>query len=141
MDAERRVVEVVREEARVGKEVKETGSVVVHVVPRVETERVAVERAEEQVDVERVVVNRIVEKAEGPRQEGDVLVIPVYEEVVVVEKKLMLREELRVVRRREVKQEVREVELRREEAHVLRSDAEGAPGEANKNDVEGGDAG
>ena len=55
-----------------------------------------------------------------PRQEGDVLVIPVYEEVVTVQRKWVLKEEVRL-RRREVQARHREeVVLREEQALVGR---------------------
>jgi hypothetical protein len=65
-------------------------------------------------------VGRFVEAAEEPRIEGDVTVVPVYEERLVVEKRLFLLEEVhlrRVERAREVEVPV---ELRRQEAVVER---------------------
>jgi hypothetical protein len=54
----------------------------------------------DEVSVERVPVNRIVDKAPETRQEGDVTIIPVIEEVITVEKRLLLREEVRIRRSR-----------------------------------------
>ena len=54
------------------------------------------------------------------RREGDVVIVPVMEEVLVVEKRLMLKEELHIridVTRRE---ETRTVRLRREHAEIDR---------------------
>jgi stress response protein YsnF len=115
---ERVVVPVVREEAEVRKRTEETGSVVVHVVPRVQTEQVNVPLIEESVEVERVPVNRFVSGTQPVRQEGDVTV---YEEVLVVERRLMLKEEVRVTRRRVARTERQRVELRTEEVRVLKS--------------------
>jgi hypothetical protein len=119
------VVPVVREELQVGKRTEERGSVVVHVVPTLRTEVVDVPLAEERVEVERVPVNRFVTGVQPVRQDGDVTVVPVYEEVLVVERRLMLKEEVRVTRRRQVRPERRQVELRAEDVHVLRSGAGG----------------
>lgn len=119
------VVPVVREELEVGKRAEERGSVVVHVVPTLRTEVVDVALAEERVEVERVPVNRFVTGVQPVRQDGDVTVVPVYEEVLVVERRLMLKEEVRVTRHRQVRSERRQVELRAEEVHVLRSGAGG----------------
>lgn len=58
-----------------------------------------VELAHEEVSIERVPINRPVETAPQPRYEGDTLIVPVVEEVLVTEKRLMLREELRIARR------------------------------------------
>ena len=54
----------------------------------------------ETVEVDRVAVGRYVDGPEAPRQEGDTLVVPVFEEVLVVEKRLVLKEEIRITRRR-----------------------------------------
>lgn len=57
----------------------------------------------EDCDVQRVEVKRIIDKPAEIRQEGDTLIIPLMEEVLVVEKRLMLREELHIKRRRDAK--------------------------------------
>src|SRR5581483_12103193 len=54
----------------------------------------------EEVQVEHIPVNRIVETRPGVRQEGDVTIVPVIEEVITVQKRLLLREEVRVTRTR-----------------------------------------
>lgn len=51
------------------------------------------------IAVERVTLNRDVDAVPAPRQEGETLVIPVVEEVLVTAKRLVLREEIRVTRR------------------------------------------
>ena len=72
-----------------------------------ETVRRAVERDE--LDVERVPVNRPLDAPVAQRTEGEWLVIPVMEEVLVVRKQLVLKEELRIRTRRVTEeQEVRE---------------------------------
>jgi uncharacterized protein (TIGR02271 family) len=68
----------------------------------------------EDATVERVPVNRLVEgDAPVVRHEHGVLVIPVLEEVLIVEKRLMLTEEVRVTRRRVQHSEPQRVTLRR----------------------------
>ncbi len=57
----------------------------------------------EDCEVERVQVKRMLDQPAEIRQEGDTLIIPLMEEVLVVEKRLMLREELHIKRRRETK--------------------------------------
>jgi stress response protein YsnF len=59
-------------------------------------------------------VDREVDTAPEPRYEGDTLIIPVVEEMLVTEKRLLLREEVRITRRQRTEQaEIRDV-LRRE---------------------------
>src|SRR5918994_193179 len=69
---------------------------------------------EEVVEVERVPVDRIVEAAPAVRQDGDVTIIPVMEEVLVVEKRLVLKGEPHVRRRRTQEAVEVPVTLRRE---------------------------
>lgn len=54
----------------------------------------------DEVTVERVPIGRPIDAVPAPRNEGETLIIPVIEEVLVTEKRLMLREEIRVTRRR-----------------------------------------
>ena len=72
------------------------------------------------VEVERVPVDRIVDAAPAVRQDGDVTIIPVMEEVLVVEKRLVLKEELHVRRRRTQESVEVPVTLRRERVEVER---------------------
>ncbi len=46
--------------------------------------------------VRKVAVDRVLDEPVGPRQEGDTMIYPVMEEVLVVQKKLILREEIHV---------------------------------------------
>lgn len=113
-------VPVVEELLDVGRRVVETGRVVVR--KRVTEERVELERplTETRVEVERVAVGRFVEEVPPTREEGDVLVIPVVEEVLVVEKRLMLKEEVRLSRRTTTRTHVQVETVRSERAEVDR---------------------
>jgi stress response protein YsnF len=119
------VVPVVQEQLDIRKRTEERGSVVIHVVPKIQTEVIDVPLAEERVEVQRVPVNRFVTGTQPVRQDGDVTVVPVYEEVLVVERRLMLKEEIHVTRRRQIRQQRQQVDLRSEEVEVLRSDRQG----------------
>jgi stress response protein YsnF len=69
------------------------------------------------VEIERVPIDRTVEVA-PPTRQGDVTIIPVVEEIVVVERRLVLKEEVRV-RRVSTKEQYHEtVVLRQQEAVV-----------------------
>lgn len=72
----------------------------------------------QEVDVERVPINRLVESSVPIRYEGDTMIVPVLEEVLVVEKRLMLKEELRITKRQSETHQPQRVILRREEAIV-----------------------
>jgi uncharacterized protein (TIGR02271 family) len=115
-------VPVVQEKLDVGKRQLETGKVVVKKTVRARREVVDPPLLQEKIRIERVAVDRVVEGPVETRQEGDVLIVPVLEETLVVEKRLILKEELHITRERaEVRHPV-EVTIFREEAQVERID-------------------
>jgi len=116
------IVPVAREELRVRTQRVETGKVVVNKTVREREEVVDQPIMQEQVDVQRITMNRFIDAPVEPRQEGDAWVIPLMEEVLVVEKRLLLKEELRIVRRRTLVRHSQRVVLRTEEADVKHVD-------------------
>lgn len=76
------------------------------------------------VEVERVAIGLPVDAIPPDREEGDTTVIPVVEEVVVVHRQLVLREEIRVRRLRVTEHHRETVSLRVQEAVVERSTPE-----------------
>ena len=63
----------------------------------VETEKVIEQSLQkDEVQIQRVSINRQVEHTVPPRQDGDVTIVPVYEEVLVVTRQLVLKEELHI---------------------------------------------
>lgn len=122
------VVPVIAEELNVGSRMVESGKV--RITKRVtEHEEVINEPLlREEVTVERVQVERLVDKLPDVRYEGETMILPVVEEVLVVEKRLMLREEVRISRRQSVvPPEPQPVTLRREEVQVERVDSKQQP--------------
>ena len=119
-DGMEEIIPIAREELAVGKRAVETGRL--RVTKRVKTreESVVARLSHDEIDVERVSVNRPVDGPIKIRQDGDVLVIPVVEEVLVVRKQLVLKEELRVRKRSVVRPHRERVVLRSEEADVER---------------------
>ena len=108
------------EEVSFGKERVETGRVRVRVVTREHEDAVDVPLTRERVEVERVAIGRDIEAIPPRRQEGDTLVVPVVEEVVVVRRKLVLKEEVRLKLVRSTEQHRENVILRRQEAVIER---------------------
>jgi uncharacterized protein (TIGR02271 family) len=123
------VIPVVEETLRVDRAQRVTGRVRVtkHVSARVQRVDVPLER--ERVHVTRTRVERPVSSAPPVRQEGDTLVIPVVEERVVVERRLFLREEIRITRERSATHATERVRLRSEQVEVERIDESGAGGD------------
>ena len=70
--------------------------------------------------MERVAIDQWVDEAPPIRNEGETLVVPVVEEVLVVEKRLRLREEIRLTWHHEEQHEPQHFVARREEVRVER---------------------
>lgn len=114
------VLPLVEEQLTVDKRLRETGRVRLHKVVETRQETIDQLLLREEVEIERVPIGEYVDAPVAIRQEGDVTVIPVLEEVLVVEKRLRLREELRVTKRQAEVRDVREVTLRSERVEVER---------------------
>jgi uncharacterized protein (TIGR02271 family) len=118
-DSDRPVtIPLVAERLRVDKREVVTGGVRLekHVVEHTETIREALSSTE--LDIARVPAGRFIDVVPEIRHEGDVTIIPVVEEVAVVETRLWLREEVHVTRRRVTVEMPQTVTLRREELRV-----------------------
>ena len=71
-----------------------------HDTPAPDEARIDASLFKEDVDVQRVPVNRVLDAPAETRVEGDVTIIPIMEERLKVEKQLILREEIRIVKKR-----------------------------------------
>ena len=114
------VFPLVEETAIVGKREVITGRVRVQTVTDAIEELARADVQRETVDVTRVPIDRIVETAPEIRTEGDVTIVPVLEEVLVVEKRLVVKEELHIRRRVESEAVEVPVSLRKQRAIVER---------------------
>lgn len=117
-------IPVVEEQVSIERVTEKTGDAVrVRIASHEELQRVPVVDTVEELAVERIPVGHVVTERSAPWQEGDTLVIPVYETVAVVEQRLVLKEELRIVRRRRELPREHEVVLRKETAVIERREA------------------
>jgi len=78
-------------------------------------------------EVERVPIGRTIEVAPPISHEGDITIIPVVEEIVVVERRLFLKEELRIRRVSTKERHQETVVLREQEALITRKEADSQP--------------
>lgn len=114
------VIPIHAEEVSVDKKRIVTGRVKVATVTK-EHEQLVEEMLERNhVEIERTAVGKEVEKTPPVREEGDTLVIPIMEEVVVVERRLFLKEELRIHRISETQPYQQRVVVRKQEAVITR---------------------
>lgn len=118
-------IPIVEEEVLAGAQPVKTGSVRVdkHVEKRVR--KIDMPLVREEVEVRRVPVNRTIREVPPVRTRGDTVIVPVVEEEVIVTKRLVLKEEIHLVKKRSTERFVKDVELDREHAEVHRLDASG----------------
>lgn len=116
------VIPVVQEEAQISK--REYKRATVRIQKSTRREKVIIDEPArvERVEVQRVPVNQMVTVPPEVRYEGDTMIIPVVQEVVVVEKRLMLVEEIRVTKTQVTVSQPQEIELSRDQIEVERID-------------------
>jgi uncharacterized protein (TIGR02271 family) len=120
--ANRTVIPVVQEDLQVEKQLVESGKV--NISKRVIDEDVTVNVpvVHEEVTVEKKAINQYVDTPPPPvRQEGDTTIVSVVKEVLVVEKRLMLVEEVHITKKRAETSNPSQETLRREEVTVSRT--------------------
>lgn len=110
------VIPLLEEELKIARQKVLTGGVRVHKTVAERTETINEPTLREQLEVQRVEINKFIETAPPVRYEGDTMIVPLVEEVLVVEKKLVLREEIRILKRRDTVQNPQQIVVRREEA-------------------------
>ena len=108
---------------------REVGAVSVSVTTETRDHAVDAVLTSSQVEVRHVPVDRIVDRMPQSRQDGDTLVIPVVEEVMVV--RYRIREEIHVIRTTRTRRHQDTVSLRAERAVVTRSNVDGDPPSPN----------
>lgn len=114
------VVPVIEEELATGIREVTTGSVRVDKRVEKRVRRISAPVVHENVEVRRVPINRVVEEAPKARRRGDTVIVPVVEEEVIITKRLVLKEEIHLVKRRTKERLVKEVEVGRERAEIRR---------------------
>lgn len=115
-------VPILEERLEVGREVVQTGTVRVRKEVDETVQPVRERVANEVADVRRVPVNRVVNQPPAVRHEGDVMVVPVLRERLVLRKEWVLVEEVRISRRVEHALAEAQVTLRSERVVVERLD-------------------
>ena len=118
------VIPVIAEELVVDAKPVRTNAVRVHKRVRERIEHIDIPVVQDTVDIRRVAIDRVVESPPPVRKEGSTIIVPVVQEEIVVTKRLVLKEEVHLIRRRARTRASRDVAVRREEAEVERVDAE-----------------
>ena len=114
------VIPLVEERVSATKREVETGRVRVRTRVEERQETVRADLARESVEIQRVPMNVEVSDMPAVRQEGGTTIVPVVEEVLVVEKKLMLVEEVHLRRTRSIEEHTQPVTLAAQRAEIER---------------------
>jgi uncharacterized protein (TIGR02271 family) len=113
-------IPLAEERVTISKREVESGRVRVRIGVEEREERIPAELARDAVEIKRVALNRLLSELPAVRVEGATTIIPVVEEQLFVEKRLVLVEEIHVVRRSETQREEVPVTLRAERAEIQR---------------------
>jgi len=121
-------IPVVHEEVQVEKRVIDTGrGVRIHKTVAEHPCHIDERLLRDEVEVSHVPVGRIVplDAAPATRYEGDTLVVPILEEVLVVERRVRIKEEVRITRTRREERHAETVMLKSEQVSVEHFDEAG----------------
>jgi len=114
------IVPVFREQIEVRKNLFTTGTVRIQKVVHERDELFEEPIIHSKVEVERISINRFVDVAPPVRQEGETTIYSVVEEVLVVTKQLVLKEEVRITNRISEIPQRQSITLRTEELVIDR---------------------
>ena len=114
-------IPLLEEQLTVTTQTVETGQLTLTKTVHETEETLTIPLQQEQYVVERTTLNQYVDEPPTTRQEGDTTIYPVVKEVLVVQKRLLLVEEIRVTHQQTQVEEIQTVHLRREEIAVART--------------------
>lgn len=120
-EMKRIVIPIVEEQLDVTKQVVETGQVRLVKTVEEHSQLVSTPLTRDEFAIERIPIEQYVQEAPSVRVEGETTIYPVLREVVVVEKRLLLVEEIHVTKRQIETVDEQTVNLRREVVTVERS--------------------
>jgi uncharacterized protein (TIGR02271 family) len=130
------VIPVWHEELQIGKRVVDSGKGVrVHKTVSEHEQVVDMPLFHDELLVEHIPIGQVVSAAQVPvsRYDGDTLVVPILEEVLVVEKQLRLKEEIRITRHRHEVHAPQTIRLKSEQVSVELFDENTQPAHRGKN--------
>jgi uncharacterized protein (TIGR02271 family) len=120
LNQESTVIPVVQEQATIDKKEIETAKLTVQKKVIDVEKNVDIPLLQEGYEVERIPINQYVDTYPQVREDGNTIIIPVVREVLVVEKRLELVEEVHVIKRKTTVDHRETFTLRKEEVTVER---------------------
>jgi len=118
--AEEAVIRLLAEELSVDRRQVETGRVRIRRETREIVQSIDEELVHDRHEMETVAIGTFVDQRPLIRETDDEIIIPIVEEVLVVERRLRLKEELHIRKKRVTEHHREDVVLRVQEAHVSR---------------------
>lgn len=114
------VIPIIQEHATIHTHAEETGKLKIRTTVSEVEKNIDVPLVQEGYEIKRIPVNQFVDAAPPAREEGDVTIIPVVREVLVVEKRLELVEEVHIIKHRTTVSHQENFTLKKEEVHIER---------------------
>lgn len=121
-------IQIIEETAIVDKQRRITGRWRVRTVVHEDQQVIDEPLISTEAEIRRVPIERWVDAPVGDRMEGETLIVSLHREVVVVERRLQVFEEIHIVPRQRQRQHQQTVTLRREEAVVERIEEDAPAG-------------
>lgn len=114
-------IPVIEEKVRVERRKVETGRVAI--IKKIQSREEVVDEPtiSDEYRIERVPINKTVDGPVPVRRRGETTILPVMEEIVVIKKQLVLREEVHITKVRTEHHDPRRITLRRETVEVRQS--------------------
>jgi uncharacterized protein (TIGR02271 family) len=123
-DTESNIIPIVQEELVVRKEQVESGKVRLHITTQYQEEAITEPVYQESISIERIPINRVIDTPANIRYEDNKTIVPLMKEVIVVQKQLMLTEEIHISKTRTKSHDTQTVTLRREEVQIEKEQLE-----------------
>jgi uncharacterized protein (TIGR02271 family) len=120
--SEEQVLPLLAERISVERRRVETGRVLATVTTKTHEQVIQEDLVHDRVEIERVPIGRTVDSIPPVREEGDTTIIPVVEEVLVIERRLVLKEEVHLRRLRVRQSHAATVVTRHQDVIVTRSE-------------------
>jgi len=134
MSAADLTIPLIEEELGVEKRNVETGRVRIETATELFNETVKAQLESSAIEVRRVKVDREVDHVPEVRVEGNVTIVPVLEEVLIIEKRLVLKEEVHISKRTVTEEAEVTVPVRKQRAIINREIVGKTADQKGKND-------
>ena len=119
-------IPVVEESAKISRHVVDNGSVRLKKIIEEENVNIQHDVAHEDLEIRRISINKPVESPPAAvRYEGETMIVSVLREEIIVEKRLILAEEIHITKKVIIRKLEEPVVLRRERIAITRVDADG----------------